>query len=64
MHIQVINFNLEGITRATMKLFVMNLLELFLNYRGSFQNTGLLMRRTIRMEAFTSGKHEMPIKRF
>ena len=62
MHIQVINFNLEGILVPNMKQSATSLPGLLLRCPGSFQNTGLPMSRTIPMVAFTSGKHEMPIK--
>ena len=54
MHIQVINFNLEGINRAQYEAVCNELAEAFAACQGLFQNTGLPMTKTIPMAVFIS----------
>jgi hypothetical protein len=63
MHVQVINFNLEGINRTEYEAVCDELAGAFAELPGLFPNTGLPMRKTTRMGAFTSGNQRMPIKR-
>ena len=62
MHIQIINFNLEGINRAEHEAVCDELAEAFASLPGFVSKHWLADEKTIRMAEFISGKHEMPMK--
>ena len=63
MHIQVINFNLEGINRAEYEVVCDELAGAFAALPGLISKHWVADEENNIMVAFMSGKHEMPMKR-
>ena len=63
MHIQVINFNLEGINRAEYEAVCDELAGAFAALPGLISKHWLADEENNTYGGFISGKHEMPMKR-
>ena len=62
MHIQIINFNLEGINRAEYEAVCDDLAEAFASLPGLISKHWIGDEKTIRMAEFISGRQETPMK--